>query len=91
MITKIKANGSSDINILLVSPAPAPWANAGVISIRTVLVKREWTGSAAAPIVHTNKFGRNDVVTVKRGDEVQTLKYKKAEQLLAEGWEIVPE
>jgi hypothetical protein len=34
MITKISANGSSDINMLLVSPpAPAAWANAGVISI----------------------------------------------------------
>jgi hypothetical protein len=41
MITKISANGSSDINMLLVSPPAAAWANAGVISIRTILVKRE--------------------------------------------------
>jgi len=34
-------------------------------------------------------YGRNDSVTIKKGDETQTLKYKKAEQLLNEGWEIV--
>lgn len=45
--------------------------------------------SAPAPIVKQEEIGRNDVVTIKRGDEVQTLKYKKAEPLLAEGWEIV--
>jgi hypothetical protein len=46
MITKMSANGKSDINMLLVSPPPAAWANAGVINIRTILVKREWTGNA---------------------------------------------
>jgi hypothetical protein len=46
MITKISANGSSDINMLLVSPPPAAWANAGVIHIRTILVKRESTANA---------------------------------------------
>src|SRR6202011_6105684 len=40
MITKISANGSSDISMLLVSPPAAAWANAGVISIRAILVKR---------------------------------------------------
>ena len=39
MMTKISANGSSDINMLLVSPAPAAWANAGVMNIRTILVR----------------------------------------------------
>ena len=41
MITKISANGSNDINMLLVSLPPAAWANAGVISIRSILVRRE--------------------------------------------------
>jgi hypothetical protein len=34
-------------------------------------------------------YGRNDFVTIKKGDATQTLKYKKAEPLLAEGWSIV--
>ena len=34
MITKISANGSSDINMLLVSPPAAAWAYAGVMNIR---------------------------------------------------------
>ncbi len=33
--------------------------------------------------------GRNDVVTIMKGGETQTLKYKKAEPLLAEGWTLV--
>ena len=48
MITKISANGSNDINMLLASPPAAAWAYAGVISIRTILVRRERTGHARA-------------------------------------------
>lgn len=44
---------------------------------------------AAAPIVNGKEYGRNDEVTIRRGDETQTLKYKKAEPLLKEGWTIV--
>ncbi len=46
-------------------------------------------GSAPAPIKKEGAYGRNDIVTLKKGDEIQTLKFKKAEPLLAEGWEIV--
>ncbi len=35
------------------------------------------------------KFGRNDLVTIRKGSETQTLKFKKAEELLNQGWEIV--
>jgi preprotein translocase subunit SecA len=45
---------------------------------------------AKAPIVKTGtERGRNDIVTIKKGEETQTLKYKKAEPLLEQGWEIV--
>lgn len=44
---------------------------------------------SAAPIVNGIEYGRNDEVTIRRGEETQTLKYKKAEPLLAEGWSIV--
>jgi preprotein translocase subunit SecA len=33
-------------------------------------------------------LGRNELVTITKDGEEQTLKFKKAEQLLAEGWEI---
>lgn len=46
-------------------------------------------GRAPAPIVKASAPGRNDLVTIKKGSETQTLKYKKAEPLLAEGWELV--
>lgn len=44
---------------------------------------------AQAPIVKSSTPGRNDLVTIRKGDETQQLKYKKAESLLAEGWELV--
>ncbi len=46
--------------------------------------------TAQAPIVNEGlQYGRNDEVTIKKGNEKQTLKYKKAEPLLAQGWAIV--
>jgi len=44
--------------------------------------------AAQAPIVNSETFGRNDTVTIRKGDETQTLKYKRAEPLLAQGWVI---
>ncbi len=46
-------------------------------------------GSAPAPLVKAAGPGRNDFVTIKKGDATQTLKFKKAESLLSEGWELV--
>jgi len=47
------------------------------------------TSIAKEPIVKTGaQHERNDTVTIRRGEETQTLKYKKAEPLLAEGWVI---
>lgn len=43
---------------------------------------------ASEPIRNTTEYGRNDEVTIKKGAETQTMKYKKAEPLLAEGWVI---
>lgn len=43
-----------------------------------------------APIQNEGpQHGRNDTVTIKRGEETQTLKFKKAESFLAEGWIVV--
>jgi preprotein translocase subunit SecA len=46
-------------------------------------------GSTQAPVQKAASRGRNDFVTIKKGDSMQTIKFKKAEPLLAEGWEIV--
>ena len=35
-----------------------------------------------------DKIGRNDIVIIQKGNETQEIKYKKAEQLLSEGWTI---
>lgn len=45
--------------------------------------------SPQKPRVNTQKYGRNDLVTIKKGDQSKQLKYKKAEPLLAAGWSLV--
>ena len=35
------------------------------------------------------KYGRNEKVTIQKGSESKVLKYKKAQFLLNEGWEII--
>ena len=57
---------------------------------RTMLVSagRE-EGGEPAPFVKGAGYGRNDMVTIKKGDETRIIKFKKAELLLAQGWEIV--
>lgn len=47
-------------------------------------------GGTPMPVIKAGEYGRNDFVTIRRGDATQTLKYKKAEPLLREGWEIIP-
>lgn len=46
-------------------------------------------GSTSTPVKKAFQHNRNDFVTLKKGDATQTLKFKKAEPLLTEGWEIV--
>ena len=36
----------------------------------------------------TPKIGRNQIVTIKKGDEIKTLKYKKTQNFLDDGWVI---
>ena len=40
------------------------------------------------PAAVSNKIGRNEKVTIEKGSESKTLKYKKAESLLEEGWTL---
>jgi preprotein translocase subunit SecA len=42
-----------------------------------------------APIVKEEGIGRNELVTITNGTETRELKYKKAEELLKEGWSLV--
>lgn len=46
-------------------------------------------GTTPAPIVKGESYGRNDMVIIKKGDVTQTLKYKKAEPLIKQGWQII--
>ena len=39
-----------------------------------------------SPIRTQKKIGRNQIVTIKKGNEVKSLKYKKAEIFLNQGW-----
>ena len=39
-------------------------------------------------IISEKKIGRNHLVTIKRGDAVKVLKYKKAQKFIDDGWNI---
>jgi len=41
------------------------------------------------PAAVSNKIGRNEKVTIEKGSESKTLKYKKAESLLEDGWTLL--
>ena len=55
-----------------------------------LVVAGQEEGSVPAPIKKIDGHGRNELVTIQKGDETKTIKYKKAEPFLALGWEIVP-
>ena len=80
-----------------IAPAEAARIRAEEERVRAQLLAAggsESSGSgsgASATVVKGSTHGRNDLVTIKRGDETQTIKYKKAEALLADGWGIVEE
>ena len=48
-------------------------------------------GSTPMPLKKTSGYGRNDMVTLKKGNETKMLKFKKVESFLADGWEIMSE
>lgn len=51
-----------------------------------VAAGKEDASGAQTPIVNSKQYGRNDEVTITKDGETKTLKYKKAEAFLAEGW-----
>ena len=53
-----------------------------------VLAGKEGNG-VAPPAKKAAGYGRNDFVTIRKGTETKQIKYKKAEALFADGWEIV--
>jgi len=46
-------------------------------------------GAPQEPIVKGEEIGRNEKVTIKKGHETQTMKYKKAQAYLNDGWELI--
>ncbi len=56
---------------------------------RAALVAAGAEEGGRTPVTKGAAPGRNDLVTIKKGSETKELKYKKAEPLLAEGWELV--
>lgn len=48
------------------------------------------TEAQGASVSPKPEFGRNDIVKVTDGTDVRELKYKKAEELLKNGWKLVP-
>ncbi|MEY2702938.1 MAG: hypothetical protein RLY43_1576, partial [Bacteroidota bacterium] len=36
-----------------------------------------------------DSYGRNEIVKIEKDGEIKELKWKKAEEMLAEGWKLV--
>jgi preprotein translocase subunit SecA len=49
----------------------------------------ESRGAKNATVVNSEEIGRNEIVTITNGNETKELKYKRAEELLKEGWSLV--
>ena len=49
----------------------------------------ESRGSKNATVVKGEEIGRNELVTITNGTETKELKYKRAQELLKEGWSVV--
>jgi preprotein translocase subunit SecA len=52
-------------------------------------ITAESAAAKKAPVVKGEEIGRNELVTISDGTETKELKYKKAEELLKQGWTIV--
>lgn len=76
-------------NIPRLAPADDSRVREEQAKVRARLVAAGGEKGGGATIVREKTPGRNDLVTIKKGGETQTLKFKKAELLLTEGWEIV--
>jgi len=62
------------------------------VRARIVAASTNTDGTATkTPATREATHGRNDLVTLRKGEETQTVKFKKAEQLLTEGWVLVEE
>jgi preprotein translocase subunit SecA len=55
---------------------------------KSVDAAKRATGEKSQPVVAQKTYERNDKVIVVKGSERQEVKYKKALQMLAEGWHI---
>ena len=75
------------LRALAAAPSPTAPTDAVVETARAAVALAAGRDAASAEALQA-KIGRNDLVTVARGAERQTLKWKKAEALLAEGWTL---
>ncbi len=78
----------------LLQPGSGPTAS-GAASAATPAAPRPTTRNVQLPKIEpvrreTPKIGRNEVVTIRKGEQKQQIKFKKAEHLIrSEGWELV--
>ena len=52
-------------------------------------ISQNKSASTSANVAPIKKYGRNDKITISNGTETKIIKFKKAENLLNQGWNIV--
>ena len=91
MIPVLFQNTKKDQNVLAALNAPKPQNSPPQQGIPPFMNQNKpiVPDQKQQPVVADKKIGRNDKVLIKKGSETKTIKFKKAEALLKEGWEIV--
>jgi preprotein translocase subunit SecA len=72
-----------------IRPADDSRIKAEEAKVRKTVLAAGATESSGTPLQKGQTPGRNDTVTIRNGDRTETMKYKKAEPYLAEGWELI--
>ena len=72
-----------------IRPADDSRIKAEEAKVRKTVLAAGAAESSGTPLQKGQTPGRNDTVTIRNGDRTETMKYKKAEPYLAEGWELI--
>ena len=61
----------------------------GIPELQKQSLPRSRTQPSKSKVVTSKKYGRNDKIKISNGSETKEIKFKKAENLLNQGWSII--
>lgn len=85
----MEASYAQHVATLLAQLQPEMFQRVETVQMREVKEGADFASADRGSIVAKKAPGRNDIVKITNGTEVREMKYKKAEELLSQGWRIV--